>query len=74
MFNKERSSRLLTAGRGIRSILSPSQCAAIIVIIWTFFAALVFPVYREWFVIVQLVALYALIMDGITKNMDDHKE
>lgn len=74
MFEKKRSSRLLTTGSGIRYWLKPSQWVCIGVILWTVFCGLIFPVYRGSFIIVQMIALYLLIMESITKIMDDHKE
>ena len=73
-FKKERSKRLLTTGNGIRYWLSPLQWICIGVILWTMFCVVVLPSYKTSFIIIQTVCLYLLIMDGVSKSMDDHKK
>lgn len=75
-FKKKESNKLLPKSNGdqYRLLLSPLQMACIGALLWAFVIMLIFPAYRHACIIVQAMSLYMLILDGISKSLDDHKK
>ncbi len=75
-FKKKESNKLLQKSNGNRYwlLFSPLQMACIVAVLWAFVIMLIFPAYRHACISMQAMALYMLILDGISKSLDDNKK